>query len=318
MGGLLRSTRVRETLSSMFQTVQDTLGVSVVPSHFYFPVPELRSFENKRWDARRPCSAVDFRLDDQIHRLRSELLAFRSEWIFPEAPSGDAYKFHLHNGFFEQVDAEVAWSLVRGKKPRRIIEVGSGNTTLLLRAALDRNAAEGAPGELISIDPHPSPALRQAPPGITSLIPRPVQQIPISLFETLRRDDILFIDSSHVVSMDSDVLYECLQILPRLAPGVLVHFHDIFTPLDYPRKFVMTNLCFWGEEYLLEAFLSFNDAFQVVWASSAMQAFHPGILREAFPGWQDSYTRMPEELRVFAPSLDGRNVWPCSFWIARE
>jgi len=302
----------------MFQTVQDTLGVSVTPSHFYFPVPELRAFRSKNWSACRPCTALDFRLEEQVHRLQSELLSFRSEWTFPEAPTVNSCEFHFHNGFFEHIDAEIAWSIVRQARPRRIIEVGSGNTTLLLRAALDRNAAEGFPGELLSIDPHPLPALRDAPPRLTSLISQPVQQIPLSLFGTLRRNDVLFIDSSHVVSMDSDVLYECLQILPRLAPGVLIHFHDIFTPLDYPEKFVMTNLCFWGEQYLLEAFLSFNSAFRVVWTSSAMQKFHAGLLREAFPGWQDSYTRMPEELRVFAPTLDGTNVWPCSFWITRD
>jgi hypothetical protein len=121
-----------------------------------------------------------------------------------------------------------------------------------------------------------------------------------------------------VVTIDSDVLFEILRILPELAPGVLVHFHDIFTPLDYPKDFVMTNLCFWGEQYMLEAFLSFNSAFEVIWSASAMQQFHPDVLRDAFPGWEHSYGRMPEELKVFAPSLDGKNVWPCSFWIRRR
>ena len=79
----------------------------------------------------------------------------------------------------------------------------------------------------------------------------------------------------------------------------------------------MKNLCFWGEQYLLEAFLSFNSAFKVVWSSSAMQKFRPDVLRKAFPAWEGSFARMPEELRVFAPSLDDWNVWPCSFWIER-
>jgi hypothetical protein len=68
---------------------------------------------------------------------------------------------------------------------------------------------------------------------------------------------------------------------------------------------------------MLEAFLSFNSAFKVVWAGSAMQRFHPEVLREAFPGWEGSFTRMPSDLKLFAPSLDGNNVWPCSFWITR-
>ena len=77
------------------------------------------------------------------------------------------------------------------------------------------------------------------------------------------------------------------------------------------------NLCFWGEQYLLEAFLSFNAAFEVVWAASAMQQWHPDVLRAAFPAWEGSYRRMPTAVKVFAPTRDGINVWPSSFWIER-
>ena len=313
----MRSPRVRVTLSSLFQVVQDGLGVSVTPSHFYFPVPNLKSFQGKNWSACRPCAGIDFRLREQIGRAYTDLLPFASEWIFPESATDDRHEFHFNNGFFERVDAEVAWSLVRHRKPARIIEVGSGNTTLLLAAALKKNREEGSPGELISIEPHPASFLKDGVQGLTELLARPVQQVPLELFSTLRDGDILFIDSSHVVSMDSDVLFECLRILPTLAPGVLIHFHDIFTPLDYPEKFVMTNLCFWGEQYLLEAFLSFNANFRVVWSASALQKFHPEVLRHVFTGWEGSFARMPEEMKVFAPTLDGKNVWPCSFWMER-
>jgi len=314
----MRSAKVRVTLATLFQAVQGSLGVSVTPSHFYFPVPKLKSFQGKDWSACRPCSALDLHLDEQIECLRREILPFVPEWTFPEHASGDRHRFHFNNGFFERVDAEVAYSLVRSRKPRRIIEIGSGNTTLLLAAALEKNGAEGYAGELISVEPHPASYLKDGLKGLTQLIESPVQHVPEDVFRTLRANDVLFIDSSHVVSIDSDVLYECLRILPALAPGVLVHFHDVFTPLDYPEKFVMTNLCFWGEQYLLEAFLSFNSAFRVKWAGSAMQRFHPDVLREAFPGWEGSFARMPEELKVFAPTLDGENLWPCSFWIARN
>lgn len=318
LASIMRSARVRLTLSSLFQAVQGSLGVSVTPSHFYFPVPKLKSFHGKDWGARRPCAALDFHLDEQIELLRGEVMPYASEWTFPENGSGDDHQFHFNNGFFERVDAEFAYSVVRSRKPRRIIEVGSGNSTLLLASALEKNAAEGYAGDMFSIEPHPAPYLRNGLKGLTQLIESPVQRVPVDLFRTLRANDVLFIDSSHVVSVDSDVLYECLRILPELAPGVLVHFHDVFTPLDYPEKFVMTNLCFWSEQYLLEAFLSFNSAFRVVWAGSAMQKDCPDLLREVFPGWEGSYARMPEELKVFAPSLDGKNVWPCSFWIARN
>jgi hypothetical protein len=316
MNGITRSTTVRATLSSLFQVVQGSLGVSVTPSHFYFPVPSLKSFHRKNWSACRPCLAVDFRLQEQVNLLHADLLPLVAECAFPEHATGDPHEFHFNNGFFERVDAEVAYGFVRRQRPKRIVEVGSGNSTLLLASALRRNAEEGFPGELTSIEPHPAAFLKDSP-ALTHLMEAPVQQVPLSVFRSLEAGDILFIDSTHVVSMDSDVLFECLQILPEIAPGVLVHFHDIFTPQDYPRKFVMTNLCFWSEQYLLEAFLSFNSSFRVVWSGSAMQQFHADALKKAFPAWEGSFTRMPAKLKVFSPTLDGTNVWPCSFWIER-
>ncbi|HTX75415.1 MAG TPA: class I SAM-dependent methyltransferase [Terracidiphilus sp.] len=317
MNSLMRKPTVRVTLSTIFQAVQGSLGVSVTPSHFYFPVPDFKSFRGKDWTACRPTQAIDFRFAEQIERLRTELSPYISECNFPEGPSNDEQEFHFNNGFFERVDAEIAYAFVRQRKPRTIIEIGSGNTTRILTAALRRNRSEGVEGELIGIEPHPALFLKKGIDGLSHLLEQPVQKTPIELFRTLKENDILFIDSSHVVSVDSDVLFECLRILPVLAPGVLVHFHDIFTPLDYPQKFVMTNLCFWGEQYMLESFLSFNCAFRVLWSSSAMQEFHPDVLETAFPAWQGSFARMRPELKAYVPSLDQWNVWPCSFWIER-
>jgi hypothetical protein len=313
----MRSPKVRSAISTLFGAVQDTTGLSVTPTHFYFPVPSLSSFQDKNWAACRPCSGIDFRLEEQIARVHDELMPFVAECNFGEKVNGSEHTFHFNNGFFERVDAEVAYSLVRFHKPRQIIEIGSGNSTLVLAKALQRNAADGMPGELTSVEPHPAAYLKTGLPGLTRLIEKQVQQVPLEMFTQLRANDILFIDSSHVVSMDSDVIHECLRILPELAPGVLVHFHDVFTPQDYPKQFVMKNLCFWGEQYMLEAFLAFNSAFQVVWSSSAMQEFHSDVLMEAFPGWKGSYQRMPEDLKTFSPTLNGSEVWPCSFWIER-
>lgn len=317
VNSILRSTTVRVTLSSLFQAVQGGLGVSVTPAHFYFPVPSLKSLGQKDWRAPRPCEAFDYRLDEQIERLHREIMPYAGEWNFAERAADDPHLFHVNNGFFERVDAEVAYSFVRHRKPRRVIEIGSGHSTLVLAGAMRKNAAEGAAGEFTAIEPHPHGFLKNGLDGLTNLIEARVQDVPLDVFRRLESGDVLFIDSSHVVAMDSDVLYELLRILPALAQGVLVHFHDIFAPLDYPEKFVKRNLCFWGEQYMLEAFLSFNTAFEVVWAGSAMQQWHGDVLREAFPKWEGSFSRMPSPLRVFAPTLDGRNVWPCSFWVER-
>lgn len=315
--GITRSAKVRAAVSSVFQTVQERFGLNVTPSHFYFPIPNLKSINGKDWNACQPCRGLDFHLDEQMKRLQNEVLPFAREWSFPQHQNGNRHEYHYNNGFFEGVDAEVAYSLVRSHKPRRIIEVGSGNSTLLMATAVRRNVNEGYPCDLIAIEPNPPDFIRHGVPGLTQLIAGPVQDAPIELFRTLRANDILFIDSSHVVSIDSDVVDVCLRVLPELAPGVIVHFHDIFAPLDYPEKFVKTNLCFWGEQYLLEAFLAFNSTFRVLWASSAMQQFRPEALRNAFPAWDGSFARMPSSLKGFVPTRDGNRVWPCSLWITR-
>jgi hypothetical protein len=318
VSSITQNGKLRAAVSTLFEAVQEGLGVNVTPAHFYFPIPKLKSFDGKDWNACKPCRGLDFRIDEQVKRLHSDILPFAHEWTFPQYKNGDWHKFHYNNGFFECVDAEVAYSFVRRNKPRRIIEVGSGNSTLLLAAAVRKNNDEGFPCDLISIEPNPAPFLQDGVPGLAQLIAGPVQNAPLELFRTLRANDILFIDSSHVVSIDSDVVYMCLRVLPELAPGVLVHFHDIFAPLDYPEKFVRTNLCFWNEQYMLEAFLAFNSAFRILWASSAMQQYRPDVLRSAFPSWEESFARLPSSLKQFVPSRDGHRVWPCSFWMARS
>jgi hypothetical protein len=132
----MRSSKVRGTLSSVFQAVQGSLGVSVTPSHFYFPVPNLKALKEKEWRACRSCSAVQFGLQKQIERLHTEVLPYAAEWTFPEGSTADPYQFHFNNGFFERIDAEIAYASVRHRKPKRVIEVGAGNTTLLLASAL--------------------------------------------------------------------------------------------------------------------------------------------------------------------------------------
>src|SRR5262249_46442361 len=113
------------------------------------------------------------------------------------------------------------------------------------------------------------------------------------------QNDILFIDSSHVFRVDSDVRFLFLEVLPRLNPGVLIHIHDIFLPYDYPRDWIVKEHRFWNEQYLLHAFLLFNRAFEVLWAGSYMHTRHSDKLKRAFA------------------SYDPASVWPGSFWMRR-
>jgi hypothetical protein len=313
---LTRKPQFRWFAAGVFRMCQK-LGFNVTPKHFYWPIPDLAMLSEKDWGAYKLSDGVNLQLDRQLRMLEAELLPFCAECYFPEQATEREHEFHLNNGFFERVDAEIAYAMVRHWLPRRIVEIGSGQSTRLLAASLCRNAREARAGELLAIEPHPDPVLRRGFPGLSKLTQQKVQQVPMEVFTTLQEGDILFIDSSHVVAMDSDVIHEYLRILPKLKPGVVVHIHDIFMPADYPRKFVMNNLCFWGEQYLLEAFLSFNHAFEVLWSGSAMQLFHRAELQKHFPAWADSYLRMPESLRAYTPTLDGMNVWPCSFWMQK-
>jgi hypothetical protein len=299
-----------------FRTLQN-LGISVSPNHYYWPVPDLASLENRDWPLRSLPVGFDLRIEQQVDLLSRFVSKYGDEWSFSEDPSeGDSY--HYNNGFFETVDAEIAYSFVREHRPARLVEVGGGFSTRVMAAALRANLVEnGTPGELITIDPFPDRLPTSDLDGRMKVIPRPVQQVAPEIFWSLRKDDILFLDSSHVVSIGSDVVYEYLDILPRLHRGVLVHVHDVFLPSDYPRDAVLKNLCFWSEQYMLQAFLTFNKEFEVWWSSSAMQILCRTILERAFPQWNRSYLKMPRDKRRFVPTLDGQRVWPSSFWMKR-
>ena len=297
---------------SSFRALQ-RLGVSVTPNHFYWPVPDIHDLGSRAWGADSMLVSPDLGLEKQVRWVGQLAERYRHEWSFSDNTAG-ATEYHYNNGLFETVDAEIAYSIVRDVKPSRVIEVGGGFSTRILAAAIQSNrVVDGVEGELITIEPFPSPGLRR----ITHLIPTRIQEVDLDLFLSLQGGDILFLDSSHVVSIGSDVVREYLEILPRLQPGVIVHVHDIFLPSDYPRDAVLSNFCFWSEQYLLQAFLTFNPHFEVMWASSAMQHYHPDVLLESFPRWEHSYREMPKGVRRYLPTRDYDRVWPSSFWIRR-
>jgi hypothetical protein len=190
--------------------------------------------------------------------------------------------------------------MIRYFRPGIVFEIGSGNSTYLAAQAILKNKDETSHDcALIACEPYPNKVLRRGVPGLTSLRITPVQQVPLSEFTLLQENDILFIDSSHVLKIGSDVQYEYLEVLPRLNRGVLVHVHDIFLPAEYPKAAVRKQLCFWTEQYLLQAFLAFNDAFEIVWAASYMHFKYPERLEEAFSSYKRGET------------------WPGSFWMRK-
>jgi hypothetical protein len=297
----------------MFQRI----GITVSPNHYYWPVPDFRELESRKWPAEEEPVGLDLAIDKQLDFLQTVVPRYQSEWASDAAPFFSlSYKYS--NGYFETVDAEIAYCLVRHYKPRRIVEVGGGYSSRVMAAALDQNLKlDGVRGELITIDPFPERFPKEALSDRVHLITGTVQSVDLDVFLSLQSGDFLFLDSSHVVGIGSDVVKEYLEIVPRLAGGVLVHAHDIFIPADYPREAVLHNLAFWSEQYLLQALLMFNPQFEVLWGSSCMQSRATNALENAFPHWQQSYRNMPEGKRQFLPTRDGERVWPSSFWMRK-
>jgi len=321
LAGLARKLRENEVIAwlmlSLFRALQ-RIGINITPNHFYWPIPDVAELETRDWPVRMPSEAFDFRLGRQVELLLKIAADYRIEWNFPEKSGDGSSVYHYNNGFFESVDAEIAYSLVRLFKPTRIIEIGTGFSTRVLAAALQANLEKDrTAGELISIDPMPERLPQNGFSDLVTVLPRRVQDVDLGIFRSLGPNDILFIDSSHVVATGSDVVREFLEILPTLRPGVLVHVHDIFLPSDYPREAVLKNMCFWSEQYMLQAFLSFNSSFEVIWTSSAMQSFRRDLLDTVFPRWRFSYKAIPRSQRRWVPSIDKQRTWPSSFWLRR-
>jgi hypothetical protein len=171
----------------------------------------------------------------------------------------------FHNDFFVSPDAEVAYAMVRTLRPRRIIEVGSGNSTQLFREAIDDAHSQT---ELVAIDPSPTKAIGEV---ADRTIRARVEDASPSWFEDLQPNDVLFIDSSHLVSTGNDVVHLLLNIVPKLKTGVVLHFHDIFLPYDYPQSWVTEDKLGYGEQYLVQALLQNSDGFEVLWPGHFLQ-----------------------------------------------
>ncbi len=187
----------------------------------------------------------------------------------------------MDNGYFGAGDADVYYSLIRSLKPKRIVEIGSGHSSRLAALALTKNTQDGQPGTLTCVEPYRHPEWLESLGA--RLIKTPVEKVDPRLFTELVAGDILFIDSSHMVRPQGDVLFEVFSILPLLAPGVLVHIHDIFSPQDYPEEWLVNRMHFWNEQYLVEAFLMFNNAFEVVCGVQYLLAQDAPRLEAALP-----------------------------------
>lgn len=246
------------------------IGVLPVRRHYYEPFFDPADFRQSL-EKERILPGIDLQENQQLALL--DTMHYQVELSgFPIERNGNG-TFYYNNDFFAPGDAEFLYAMIRCYRPRRIIEVGSGNSTLMMLNALDANLMDDNSYEcaLTCIEPYESPWLEER--GVTVLRKR-VEEIDPTFFSALESGDMLFIDSSHVIKPQGDILYLYLQILPRLQSGVFVHIHDIMTPRDYFSNWLIDKLQFWNEQYLLEAFLAMNNNFSVVAALNFLKHHH--------------------------------------------
>ena len=249
--------------------LSDRWGYHIRPIHYYEPLPDFRAITNEQITRRRPYPGVDFAWEDQLSLLKA-LTCYRDDL--------DKLDFDFDNYYFNGLDAAVYYALIRRLRPQRIIEIGGGYSTRIASQALNRNGA----GRLTCIEPYPEKRLLDAELPI-DLVQRRVEDLDTEFFSDLDDNDILFIDSSHTVKFGSDVCYEFLEVLPRLKRGVWVHVHDIFFPHDYPAEWLLNRRLALNEQYLFEAFLSFNGSFVPRLANYWLALDHPEAVEQLWP-----------------------------------
>ena len=269
-------------------------GMFPIVNHYYEPLFDYRKIP---------------RSDDTITHLRfndEAQLSFLKNFNFGPELSVIAQdqtapgEYYYRNGSFGSGDAELYYSIIRKFKPKKILEIGSGYSTLIALKARDRNSMEDdkSATEIICVEPY---EMRYLESKNVRLIREKIEDLGPQIFNELNAGDVFFIDSSHIIRPGGDVTYLILKILPMVKSGVMIHFHDIFLPRQYPLAWLRDEFRMWNEQYLLEALLIGNERFEIVSSLNYLKHKYHGHLANPFP--------------VLAGDDDRE---PCSFWIRKK
>jgi predicted O-methyltransferase YrrM len=197
-------------------------------------------------------------------------------------------RYYSDNPFFMYADALLLYSMLRHYRPHRVIEVGSGFSSAVMLDTNDTFLSRSV--RFTFIEPYPDRLLSligERDRKKCDVLPVMAQDVPLTVFESLEPGDVLFVDSSHIAKIGSDVVYLLTDVLPRLRSGVLIHFHDIFWPFEYPEEWVREGRA-WNENYMLKAFLQYNSSFKIVLFSPYLALHHRATLDRLFPLWMTS------------------------------
>lgn len=255
------------------------------PGHYHSPIPrlaEVRARAPELFDTgRRSFPAIDLREEQQL-ALLPVFGTYCAQQPWTDEPSPPR-RYFFRNDFYSYADALSLYCWIRHARPLRLVEVGSGYSSCV---SLDTN--ELFFGDSIActfVEPYPErlrSLLRPGDEARVRIVEKPLQDVEPEIFQELGADDILFVDSTHVSRIGSDVHTLLFEILPALRPGVYVHFHDVFYPFEYPDVWVYQGRQ-WQEAYLLRAFLEFNDAFEIVFFNTMLWHLHRDALVRSMP-----------------------------------
>lgn len=258
------------------------IGIFPIRDHYYEPLFNDKNLRLSLSSVRK-LPGIDFREAQQVELLKSFQYSHEINTIIgQDQKNNNPSQFVINNGTFEAGDAEFFYQFLRYLKPRKVIEIGSGNSTKLASAALLKNKeTDKIESVHICIEPYEQPWLEEF--SNIKLHRSLIEETDIPWEEELRSGDLLFIDSSHIIRPQGDVLKEYLEIIPRLQPGVYVQIHDIFTPRDYPSTWVKEKVLFWNEQYLLEALLSNSTRYKIIAGLNYLKHSHYDELKKVCP-----------------------------------
>ena len=256
-------------------------GLYPLRNHYYQPLFDDTQLA-KPLNIPRNLPGIDFNIDNQINLL--EKLNYSKELIdlkLSENKTNILEFSFCNNGNFGRGEAEYLYQLIRYFKPTNIYEIGSGFSTKIANKALRKNIKEtGQNSNHICIEPFEMPWLEDLGVVVKRNL---LQDIDLNIFNNLKKNDFLFIDSSHIIRPQGDVLLEYLEIIPKLNPGVIIHVHDIFTPRDYLESWIKEDVYFWNEQYLLEALLTDTNKYKIIASLNYLHHFYFDKLKKVCP-----------------------------------
>lgn len=277
-------------------------GTAFADGHFYSPVVDREDIIKRQetiWKNNPELQGINFDPDQHEIILSQWFPRHLDAYDYPEQleETPDLNRFFTQNSQFSWLDSRTLFVLLNEWKPKRMIEIGSGFSSLLTADVNTRYLDKSI--DFTCIEPYPREFLKKSVLGITSVITERVEKIPLDIFNGLEAGDILFIDSSHVAKTGSDVNYLVFEVLPSLKPGVRIHIHDIFLPREYPKEWVIKENRSWNEQYVIRALLMYSTAFRVLFSCS--YAFH----------------HYPELITLALKLKNGRSYGGSSLWLER-